>query len=85
MQIEIIAIIVLLIIIIILQVYFRPKRSNDAALFTARIDNLQSGLKEDFLLNRTESAALSKENRAELNDTLKGFKLELTQTLALVT
>ncbi|HTE09969.1 MAG TPA: hypothetical protein VK645_03350, partial [Chitinophagaceae bacterium] len=85
MQIEIIAIIVLLIIIIILLVYFRPKSSNEGSLFTARIDNLQSGLKEDFLLNRTESAAISKENRTELNDTLKGFKLELTQTLALIT
>ena len=85
MQIEIIAIIVLLIIIILLLVYFRPKSSNDASLFTARIDNLQSGLKEDFLLNRSESAAISKENRTELNDTLKDFKLELTQTLALIT
>lgn len=75
MQIELIAIIVLLIIIIILLIYFRPK-ANDASLFTARLDRLQSGLKEDFLLNRMESATISKENRAELNDTLRGFIIE---------
>jgi DNA recombination protein RmuC len=76
MQIEIIAIIVLLIVIILLLVYFRPKNSNDAALVTAKIDSLQSGLKEDFLLNRKESAELSKENRKELNNTLKNFIAE---------
>jgi DNA recombination protein RmuC len=76
MQTDIIVVIVLLVIIIILQVILRPKKGNDTALFTARIDGLQSGLKEDFLLNRTESAILSKENRAELNNTLKDFMAE---------
>jgi DNA recombination protein RmuC len=83
MQIELIIVIILLVVIVVLLLLFRPKQGNDAAMFTARIDSLQSGLKEDFLLNRTESAGISKENRAELNNTLKNFKEELTQTLAL--
>src|SRR6195952_3439297 len=85
MQPEILAILVLLTIIIVLLFFFKPKNNNDAGIVTSKIDGLQSGLKEDFLLNRKESADLSKENRAELNDTLKDFKLELTQTLALIT
>ncbi|MEP7278749.1 MAG: DNA recombination protein RmuC [Bacteroidota bacterium] len=82
---EIIVIIVLLIIIIGLLVWTRPKKDNHNALFTSRIDSLQSGLREDFQLNRTESAALSKENRAELSNTLKDFKEELAHTLAQAT
>ena len=85
MQTALIVIIALLIVIIILQLYFRPTYNNDSALINTRIDQLQSGLKEDFLLNRKEGADLSKENRTELNDTLKDFKRELTQTLALIT
>jgi len=85
MQTALIIIIALLIIVIILQLYFRPTYNNDSALINTRIDQLQSGLKEDFLLNRKEGADLSKENRTELNDTLKDFKRELTQTLALIT
>ncbi len=76
MQTELIIILVLLVIIIILLVFFRPKSRNDAVVISARIDSLQSGLKEDFLLNRKESAALSKENRMELNDTLRDFIAE---------
>ena len=85
MQIAIISIIVLLIIIIILQILFRPGVDSNAGLTGAKIDHLQSGLKEDFLLNRKEITDSSKENRAELNNTLKDFKTELTQTLALIT
>ncbi|MEO5682762.1 MAG: DNA recombination protein RmuC [Chitinophagaceae bacterium] len=85
MQTEFIIVITLLVLVIILLVIFRAKPANDATVFTGRIDQLQSGLKEDFLLNRTESAVLSKDNRRELNDTLKDFKEELTQTLALIT
>jgi len=85
MQTALIAIIALLVIIIILLFYFRQPPGNNAALITSKIDNLQSGLKEDFLLNRKESTTLSKENRAELNDTLKDFKQDLTQTLSLIT
>jgi len=84
MPIESVVIIILLIIIILLLVYLRPPKSNDAAIMQARLDNLQSGLKQDFQLNRTEAALLSKENRAELHDTLVDFKEELVKTLALM-
>jgi DNA recombination protein RmuC len=85
MQIAIIVIIVLLIIIILLQVLLRPKNDQGVAVLIARIDSLQSGLKEDFLLGRTESAVLSKSGREELNETLKEIKQELIQTLSVMT
>ena len=73
MQTALIVIIILLIIVIVLLVYFRPKQAGEDAGIAAKIDHLQSGFREDFLLNRKESATVSKENRAELNDTLKDF------------
>lgn len=76
MQTEMVIIIGLLIVVIILLLVFRPRKGNDTTLLAAKIDNLQSTLKQDFLMNRTESAALSKENRMELNDTLRGFITE---------
>ncbi|MEP6748672.1 MAG: DNA recombination protein RmuC, partial [Bacteroidota bacterium] len=85
MQTGLIVVIVLLIIVILLLILFRPKAANDSGLVIAKIDSLQSGLKQDFLLNRTESSSVAKENRAELNDTLKDLKEELTQTLSLIT
>ncbi|HMC84792.1 MAG TPA: DNA recombination protein RmuC [Chitinophagaceae bacterium] len=85
MQIELTAIIILLIVLVILLIVFRPRNSDNPIQVIAKIDSLQSGLKEDFVLNRKESANLSKENRTELNDTLKDFKEELTQTLSLIT
>ncbi|MFT3932129.1 MAG: DNA recombination protein RmuC [Chitinophagaceae bacterium] len=81
MSIEIIAVLVLLVLILILQIIFRPKANNDAAYINAKIDNLQAGLREDFRLNRSEAASLSKENRIELNDSLKDFKEELRAAL----
>ena len=84
MQIAIVVIIVLLFIIILLQVILRSKGGAESALLAAKIETLQSGLKQDFLLSRTESAALSKSGREELNDTLKDLKQELMQTLAVM-
>jgi len=76
MQTELIAIIVLLVVVIILLLYLRPKHSEEPSRTAAKIDSLQSGLREDFLLNRQEGAAISRENRAELNETLKTFIAE---------
>lgn len=84
MQIAFIVVIVLLIIIILLQVLQRPKSDQATAVLPAKIDNLQSGLKEDFLLSRTEAAAHSKFGREELNDTLKDLKQDLIQTLSVM-
>ncbi len=73
MQNEFIIIIVLLVIIVILLIYLRPRHVDNSGSIASKIDHLQSGLREDFLLSRRESTAISKENRAELNDTLKDF------------
>lgn len=53
--------------------------------FTSDFNRLESGLKEDFRINRDESARLSKENRDELNNTLKDFKKELGEALRAIT
>ncbi len=82
MQTETMIILVLLVLVILLIVFFRPRPMRDTAAIAEKLDKLQSGLKEDFLLNRTESASLLKENRMELNDTLGNFKEELVRTLA---
>lgn len=73
MQTALIVIILLLLVIILLLIFFRPKQGNESAVIAAKIDQLQSGFREDFLLNRKESAAISKDNRAELNETIKEF------------
>ena len=42
------------------------------------IQRFETNLKEDFKVNREESAVLAKENRTELNESLK----EISSTLA---
>jgi DNA recombination protein RmuC len=74
---------VLLLIAIILIIVFRNKSGNElprllnklAELQTA-LANLESGLKQDFKINREENANIAKENRTELNSTQKEFILE---------
>jgi DNA recombination protein RmuC len=78
----VIVIIVLLLIIIVLQLIFKPSANKETGLLTVKIDDLQTGLRQDFLLNRKESMDIARENRDELNLTLKDFKQELTQTLS---
>lgn len=69
---------------------FRPRQAPDH-LHESKIselrDNLvkfESGLKEDFRINREEQSSVAKENRTELNNTLKELKGELTETLRIV-
>ena len=69
---EIIIVALLLLIIALIWLF---KRGKDTELI-AKIDSLQSGLKEDFRINRLETSALAKENRAELNDTIRDFMLD---------
>jgi DNA recombination protein RmuC len=84
-------IIVLLLIVILIQLFRNPSTSGlniiQAQLFGLQtaVDKLTSGLKEDFSINRNESADLAKTNRQELNETLHGFKAEQSQTLANIT
>lgn len=86
-----ITIIILLLIVILIQLFRNPSTSGlniiHAQLFGLQtaVDKLASGLKEDFSINRNESADLAKANRQELNETLHGFKAEQSQTLANIT
>ena len=90
-EILLIASITLLLIAIVL-IWFRNPHNPALAYLQAQVANLQttvdkleSGLKEDFRINRIESADQAKANRQELNETLHGFKTEQTQTLATIT
>ncbi|MFZ4752810.1 MAG: DNA recombination protein RmuC [Chitinophagaceae bacterium] len=81
-----------LLLIAIVVIWFRNPQKSALADLQARIATLQntvnkleSGLKEDFRINRIESADLAKANRQELNETLHGFKAEQSQTLATIT
>lgn len=78
----------LLIAAIALILYFRPKKSIENEQLTARINELQSsltklesGLKDDFRINREESSRLSKENREELAAKFSDFSTQLIAQL----
>lgn len=75
---------VLILVLIILVIVLRQKPVDDSSL-SAKIEELQSRLREDLRFNREESAGLAKENRMELNATLKDFKQEMTETLKVIT
>lgn len=86
-----IVIIVLLIVNIVLAFIFRKGKNADAGM-PLKIDNLGASLtrfevnvKDDFRVNREESAALSRENRTELGNSLKDFKIEMAETLKTIT
>jgi DNA recombination protein RmuC len=87
-----IAICVLNAITIILVILFRPRPNNNLFVLSHKLDDmfvrqdkLTANLREDFKINREEAAALAKENRAELNDTLRYFQATLTETLRTIT
>lgn len=44
---------------------------------SALLSKIELNLKEDFRINREENSAISKENRTELNNSLKDFTIEL--------
>src|SRR5689334_21631194 len=70
----------LLLLAIILIIVFRNKGGNELPQLQNIVTDLQSslgkiesGLKEDFRINREENAGISKDNRIELNTTLKNI------------
>jgi DNA recombination protein RmuC len=78
-----ISICVLLLIAIILIIIFRNKSGNELPLLQNKVGelqstltNLDSNLKQDFKINREENASIARDNRTELNNTLKEFTLE---------
>ena len=71
---------VLLLITIILIIVFRSKAGNELPLLQNKVVELQTSLakietnlKEDFRINREENATIAKDNRTELNTTLKNI------------
>jgi DNA recombination protein RmuC len=73
-----IAICILIIIAIILIIVFRNKSGNEIPQLQNKVAELQSSfseiksdLKEDFRINRAENTATAKDNRDELNNSLK--------------
>jgi len=85
----IIGLIVLNLIITVLLLFLRSKKSPE---LSNRIDELdrslakiEATLREDFRINREENSNVAKENRTELNATLKDFQRELAVTLKEIT
>ena len=81
-----IIILVLLLINLILIIVFRSKNIKELPTLQAKITDIQSNLlklesnfKEDFRINREENAGIAKDNRQELNSTLKSIT-EQSQT-----
>jgi flagellar basal body-associated protein FliL len=73
-----IILVVLLLIAIVLIIVFRNKNNSDLpelkqqlAALQANLAKIESNLKEDFKINREENAGIAKDNRFELNNTLK--------------
>jgi DNA recombination protein RmuC len=87
-----IAICVLNVITVLLVILFRPRPNNNLFVLShklddlfIRLDKLTANLREDFKINREEGATLAKENRSELNETLRYFQSTLTETLRTIT
>jgi len=75
---------------IVLLLLFRTKQHdsdiiNNLNLFSASIQRVENGLKDDFQRNREESNKLAKENRDELSNSLKDFKFEMSEILKNIT
>ena len=82
----------LLLVLIGLVILFRPRPNNNIYALNTKLDDLfkrldliTANLREDFKANREEAAAASAQNRTELNETLNGFRREMTDTLSQIT
>ena len=71
---------ILLLIAIVLIILFRSKATTELPELKSKLTELQasltkieSNLKEDFRINREENAGIAKDNRTELNTTLKNI------------
>ena len=85
MEIYISILCLLILLNIIFAIIFRPRSRDDLSSLSGKIEGLQSNIREDFRINREEHAAAAKENRQELNATLKDFKSEMADTLRAIT
>ncbi len=78
---------ILLFVAIVLIIIFRSRGGDQFSSLEIKLHELQSslsrievGLKEDFRVNREENAAIAKDNREELNNTLKNIVEQSQQT-----
>ena len=79
---------ILLVIAIILIIVFRPKSNGGLTVLQKQVLELQtslakleSGIKDDFYVNRKENADIAKDNRTELNTTLQHITNQSQQAL----
>jgi DNA recombination protein RmuC len=79
---------ILLLTAIILIIVFRnkgnnelPQLQNKVAELQSSLSKLESNIKEDFRINREENASIAKDNRLELNTTLKNITDQSQNTL----
>lgn len=92
METALLIIIVLLLLGAIILIFItRSRQTADQGLLqktenlAAHLTRIETNLKDDFRLNREENAALTRDNRTELNNTLTNFKSEITENLSLIT
>lgn len=86
-----IVILVLLVVTMVLQLTFRNKGKQDLPQLFNKLNELQNGLsqmerslKDDFRINREESAAIAKSNREELHQAIVVFRKETTDAIRLL-
>jgi DNA recombination protein RmuC len=89
---EILILIALIGLNLIITIILLLQRDKQGSGLSQRIDGLErsvtkieTGLREDFRINREENSNIAKENRTELNGTLKEFRIELSNTLKEIT
>lgn len=79
----------LVLILIVLVILFRPKNNNLVGYklddLGKKLDQVSASLREDLSTARNEHANQSAQTRQELNETLNGFRREMTETLRLIT
>jgi DNA recombination protein RmuC len=86
-------VIIAMLLIVIMLIFSNRSKNNNNNLFELekKINDLQSGLitieralKDDFRLNREESAGVANTNRQELQKAIQEFRNEMTQALQLL-
>ena len=77
---------------VVLLIFSRARAGNDPSgtaykldALSKKLDDLISRLREDFKQAREENASIAAQNRQELQAVLQAFRIEMTQTLHLIT
>lgn len=81
-QLLLIIVLVLQILIFVVTWLFRPGQNKEAAMLSVQLNQLQASIREEFALNRNESAQLTRSNRDELGSAIHQLNNDLQQSLA---